>query len=120
MKISINKETITLAQAEEAREFARNESEWIDKEVIEMCVNSILRTISDGPVHIDRMISCGRLEVTMDHFEMCVYASDVVVEHWAGHGPEIDVLSFNVNRVIAGATESFLQRFPRSFSGVTV
>lgn len=120
MKISINKEAITLAQAEDAREFARNESEWIDKEVIEMCVNAILRTVNDTPVHIDHMISYGRLEVTIDHYEMCVYASDVVANCWLDHGPEIDVLAFNVNRVIAGATESFLQRFPRSFSGVTV
>ena len=120
MKIGIDKKSITLAQAEEARAFAKTESEWIDNEVIEMCARSILATVNDNPVHIDRVISCGRLEVTMDHFEMCVYAHDVVVDCWLDNGPEIDVLAFNVNRVISGATESFLQRFPRSFSGVTV
>lgn len=118
MKIGIDKKTITIEQAQEAKEFAKAEGEWIDKDVLKTCAGKVLtKYYSDteegftGWICIDEVISTGKVEVSIDHWKMCVYASDVVVKFWQ-HGTKFAIVSMNVQDV---AIEDNVHSYVRIF-----
>lgn len=68
MKIKLDKETITLAEAQQAKEFAA-ENDWIDKNIIEsvVCGNLGVHAMFEG------LIGTPELTVTKNNFRLTVW-----------------------------------------------
>lgn len=114
MKISIDKDCITLSEVEKAKEFAQ-ENAWIDKEIVTDCARKVLQKYYKEYVQIDKLSSVGKLEVTKDHWEMAIWASDVTVQYWH-HGPHTAIIGMNLTDNISDNVHAFLQVFDRTYS----
>lgn len=110
MKISICKDTITLAKLEEAKEFAQDNS-WIGKDEIKDCAGKVLKKLHGDTVYISDVISTGKLEVTIDHcIDMCVYAHDVIVRYWL-YQERIAVICMNLTDCMDDRPHGFVRSF---------
>ena len=117
MKIKINKKTIVLEDVQRAREMAASEGSWIDATIIKYCAGEILRKYYGRDEYVNEVIKLPDLEITMNHYEMTVYATDAYVEYWHD-GTKIAVMSFDVLRTYNGEPEAFLRVLGETFSGV--
>ena len=117
MKINIDKKTITLENQQSARNMAAENADWIDAAVIKSCATRILEKYYGSYEYIDSIIKAPALQVTMNHYEMTVYAEDAVVAFYHD-GYKLAIISFDVMRVYNGEEpEAFIRIYGESFSG---
>jgi hypothetical protein len=125
MKIALDKNTITLAKVEEAKEFAKNESEWIDKDVLKGCASRILSKYYGTEYEtVDEIVAMPKLEVVSnDYLEFYIYANDMIVKYWhKGEGDltgyKMACLSFDVTGNATGTVGAYVQIFGNTDSRV--
>ena len=126
MKITLDKETITLSKVEEAKEFAKNEGEWIDKDILKDCASRILsKYYDDQYVYVDEVIAQPKLEVIYQLFlGFGIYAHNMVVKCWHKDstelvsGEKVAILGFNITENVAGNVSAFVQIFGNTDSRV--
>lgn len=119
MKIKIDREQITLAQKNEAIEMAKTES-WIDADTLKSCAARILKAHHGVEnVYVGELLSVGELKVTVNHYQLTVWADRVTVDYAVGSDPKIAILAFDVlyNSSEAGTPEAFTQVFDRVYCG---
>lgn len=126
MKITLDKETISLAKKDEALRYAADNT-WIDKQTLTICANEILRKYYDNQcIQIEEIVSMPKLEVmyyTLDGFH--VYANDMIVKYWhktpedqSPFGDKMAILGFTVDYVLEGTVGAFIQVFGNTASRV--
>lgn len=119
MKISINRDVITLAQKQEALEMSKAESEWIDANALkDMAARIICQYYGkETGEYINEVVQLPRLSVTMNHYRMTIWADDMIVTYYHD-GPKMAILCFDVIWMNQGQKpEAFLQVFDRTFCG---
>lgn len=124
MKITINKDTITLAQAQEAREYAEANKDAIDKDTIKCAAQSLIEKHHGGPAYVEELIGTPSLEVTIDHYvQMSIWMQNTVVKYWHKDdgertGTKFAVVSMNLTDWFGGEVHGCLETFACAFQGI--
>ena len=119
MKIKIDREHISIAQKEEAANMAKTES-WIDAETLKTYAARILKAHHNTEhVYVENLLAAGELKVTVNHWQLTVWADAVTVAYSVGSDPKIAILSFDVLRECREEfpPESFTQVYDRVYCG---
>lgn len=120
MKITIDKKAVLLSEVDEAKELIKNESGWIDADVLQYCVREIIENHTGESVWIENVLSMPKLTVCKNRYKLTVYANDMIVKiHTANRGDEIIIISFDVLATYNdGYRGAFVQWFKSAGYGV--
>lgn len=117
MKISLDKETITLANVEAAKQFAK-ENDWIGKDELRQCADLVIRKYHSCAYNlVDEIISLPRLEVIyQDALGFGIYAHNMIVKYWhkeedEKRGQKIAIIGCNITECLAGNINGWVQVF---------
>ena len=116
MKITLDKNTITLGSKEEALQFAK-ENEWITKDELKQCAELVLRKYHNYNWNlVDEIISLPKLEVTRTMGSFSIYATNMIVKYWHKEdgeksGQKIAIICCDVTECLAGNVNAWVQIF---------
>ena len=84
MKIKLNKEVITLAEVEQAKKFAE-ENSWIDKETVVMGAIYNVKAYHEAENIYDlKLIGTPELTVEKNHYQMVIWCNCLVKYYFEG------------------------------------
>ena len=107
MKIKLNKEVITLAEIEQAKEFAQDYS-WIDKETVIMGATYNVKAYHETESIFDlELIGTPELTVDKNHYQMVIWCKCFVKYHCKGCRFMAEI-SMDLSAAISGKAESFI------------
>ena len=78
MKIAIDKEVITLAEAEAAKKMAKDYGEWLDSDTLESMANRVVREFRNC---ILKLVKINKVEICKNHYQLTVWA-EVILESY--------------------------------------
>jgi len=118
MKITLDKNTITLAKAEEAKQFAKD-NDWIGKDELKQCAELVLRKYHNYDWNlVDEILRMPKSAEVIDqqHLGFGIYVSNLIVKYWhkeegEERGQKIAIIGCNVTECLAGNVNGWVQVF---------
>ena len=74
-KITLDKNVITLAELNEAKEMAKDFQSWLDNDAIESFANRALKNVINGH---GRLIKINNIEITKNHYKLCCWCEVII------------------------------------------
>lgn len=107
MKITLNKQVITLAEVQEAKELAADYKSWVTSDILESWAN--LAAGTDGW----KLIQVQKLEVAKNHFKLTIWAECLLMGF-----DGFCIVSFDACQAsgmgYGGRVDAFVQMFTRT------
>lgn len=118
MKWIIDEDVLTMSDSKKIPEFKENWA-WIGKDEIIATVGEALKVAGHGNMFVwnDDVMQVGRLKLTKDHFEPCLWVEDCVVRAFDmdAKKPAVAIVGYNLTDALNGTlTSAYVQWFVKA------